>query len=82
MQQELILRSMGYRPQKEGSWWCKPFGYSILLFEVEKQEIGQYFYDDHDSILCWKREVFDPNGWAGGAIKRDPFLWFLTNFEN
>lgn len=57
-----FLISMGYRSMNNGKqYYGKPIGFTLLIFNMEKLELKQVFYDANGEMRTWDSIIVDEN---------------------
>lgn len=75
MKLQTALRSLGYRPMND-KIYAKPFGTSLLAYNLDKNEMITFFKNTIGEDLVWNREVFDKKDFV-----LNDFLLFIMHFE-
>jgi len=71
-----LLESVGYRILPDNKSMCKPYGFSMMKYNLETNTIAKHFYGRGTvtEILTWNSEVID-------VTNRQTFLEAVAAFE-
>lgn len=76
MNKKRILESLGYRILSDHKSMCKPYGFSMMKFNLETNTISRHFYGrgSVEDLLTWSSKVIE-------AADRQKFLEEVAAFE-
>lgn len=76
MKIETLLRSLGYRPLMHDRIYAKPFGTSLILYDLDKNKVTTLFKDTVGADRIWNSDSFKKEDFVA-----NDFYMFIMNFE-
>jgi hypothetical protein len=73
MNNEQILKSMGYRFMKDNKWG-KPVGWHLFVVEIDLLRWTNWFIGNNQKLLIWDSETLEKS-------YHEDFMMFLKNCE-